>query len=78
LNFEWHAAKADRNVAKHGVDFPIATRIFNDPELLIRPDPRDYGEPRWQAIGLAGDRLLLVVFTMRSDDVCRIISARRA
>jgi uncharacterized DUF497 family protein len=30
--FEWHVAKAEENVRKHGVDFPTATRIFLDPQ----------------------------------------------
>ena len=38
---------------------------------------KDYGEPRYIATGLWGDRILVVAFTVRNGTI-RIISARRA
>ena len=57
--------------------------IFDDPYALFEQDRTDEaGEPRWQAPGLAGGVLLLLVaHTVREegeDDVVRLISARRA
>lgn len=78
MEFEWDPAKADSNLAKHGIDFGGARRVFDDRYVLILPDPRDYaGETRDHAIGRVGDRILCVTFTMRGGN-CRIISARRA
>jgi uncharacterized DUF497 family protein len=37
----------------------------------------DYGEPRYQALGLIGDRLHMLVFTPRADRL-HIISLRKA
>lgn len=31
MNFEWDAAKAARNIAKHGVSFQEAATVFGDP-----------------------------------------------
>lgn len=78
MEFEWDAAKAETNLSKHGVDFPAATRVFDDPAMLIEIDPREYdGEIRQRAIGCIDGRIAIVCFTMRGQ-ICRIISARRA
>lgn len=78
MDFEWDPDKAVSNLAKHGVDFADAIDIFDDPSLLLLVDPRRYGERRYKAIGAVRGRVLFVVYTMRGDDLCRIISARRA
>jgi uncharacterized protein len=38
----------------------------------------DADEERWRIIGLAGSKVLFVVYVERDDDVIRIISAREA
>jgi uncharacterized protein len=75
--FDWDDAKAATNLAKHGVRFAFAVRVFLDPALVIEETIRDEDdEARHKAIGLIGGKLYAVVFTMRGD-VCRLISARR-
>ena len=37
--FEWDAAKAVRNLKKHGVSFEEAVSVFADPLALIYADP---------------------------------------
>jgi uncharacterized protein len=77
MDFEWHEAKNAANIAKHGIDFEDAIRIFDGP-VLETPDTRtDYGERRIIAFGVVDDRELAVVYTIRRGD-WRIISARRA
>ena len=52
--------------------------LFDWATALIRTDSRsDYGEARFQALGLLDMRVHLAVFTIR-DDALRIISLRRA
>jgi uncharacterized DUF497 family protein len=46
MEFEWDPAKAASNLAKHSVDFPTATKVFNDPNILLSLDPRSRGETR--------------------------------
>ncbi len=78
MPFEWDERKRRANLAKHGVDFAAATKVFEDPILLERRDRRrDHGEPRFQAIGVSGNVVLLVAYTLRNGKI-RIISARRA
>ena len=78
MEFEWDDAKDRANIAKHGVSFAQAARIF-DGFTLSRADRRlDYGEVREISIGqLEGAAILVVVHTDRQGR-CRIISARPA
>ncbi len=83
MQFSWDPAKARRNLAKHGISFKMATRVFADPQAVIIEDCEDqFGEMRYHAIGYAGTHLLLVVvFVDRADDdeeIIHIISARKA
>jgi uncharacterized protein len=77
MDFEWDPKKATANKLKHGVDFELAKAVFRDPACLSSLDD-SADEERWRVIGLAGGKVLVVVFTERNDDVIRIISAREA
>ena len=81
--FEWDAAKAKINVAKHHVSFETAALVFSDPFAFVEQDRIENGERRWKTIGLVGGYLLLLVAHTVQDgedgtEVIRIISARRA
>jgi uncharacterized DUF497 family protein len=81
--FEWDAAKALANVAKHGVSFDDASTVFADPEALDGPDRRHSAqEPRRLRLGRSAiGRVLMVSYALRSGHdgkTIRIISARRA
>ena len=83
VRFEWDPVKARTSWRKHGVTFEDAMHVFEDPYALFEQDRTDdAGERRWQALGLAGGVLLLLVaHTVRDegeDEVIRLISARRA
>lgn len=74
--FEWHDRKARTNLRDHGVTFGEASRVFDDLRAVDSfDDSMDYDEERSIVIGLAGSRLLVVIYTMR-DERIRIISAR--
>lgn len=77
--FEWDDNKNQSNIAKHGVSFDLAKRIFENPVLTWIDDRVDYGEERSLSVGTV-DRVLflVVVHTTRSKGKIRIISARRA
>jgi hypothetical protein len=76
MEFERDQGKSDRNLAKHGVDFIEAQRLWNDQNLLEIP-ARTEGEPRFIVIGRIDARHWSAVVTYRSD-VIRIISVRRS
>ena len=79
LEFEWDAAKAERNRRKHGVTFDEAMTVFGDPHAATYADPdHSTDEERELTIGysLAG-RLVLVAYAQHGLAI-RIISARIA
>jgi hypothetical protein len=76
--FEWDDAKAEANLRKHNISFRAASRVFDDPLVLIEQDfSEDYGEDRFLATGRVEGLLVTVIYTERSDRI-RIISARKA
>lgn len=78
-DFEWDENKNDLNKLKHKIDFMDAIQVFYDDFRLTNLDDRlDYGENRYQVIGMANSRVLFVVYTERSGNTIRVISARKA
>ena len=76
--FEWDVAKAQSNLAKHGVSFEAARLVFDDVFALDRLDAGgDHTEARYILTGMANGILLTVVYTERGERT-RIISARKA
>ncbi|MCZ7659493.1 MAG: BrnT family toxin [Xanthobacteraceae bacterium] len=61
------------------MDFADAIAAAEDPNRLEEIDMRfAYGEERTQVIGMAHTDVLFVVVTQCDEDICRIISARKA
>ncbi len=79
MKFEWDDNKARRNAAKHGVSFEMATFAFYDLYAIVMDDvEHSQQESRYWLIGNSGNGVLTVVYTVRSVDIVRIISARKA
>ena len=82
IRFEWHEAKNRSNKKKHGIDSETAQLVFDDPHCISFVERVSDGEEPWHAIGsIENIIVIVVVHTYReeaSDEVIRIISARRA
>jgi uncharacterized protein len=80
MKFEWDENKNQLNIRKHGISFYDAAYVFSDPFALSMPDDEhSETEERWLLLGKnLNERLLLIVHTLRHDDIIRIISARKA
>lgn len=78
MRFEWDAAKAASNAAKHGVTFEEATEVFAAGVVVMELVDDKHGEQRFLRVGPITRGLVLVVWTERREDVIRIISARFA
>ncbi len=77
MEYEWDAAKAEANSAKHGVTFDLVAEGFDwSSALVVADNRRGYGERRWIAYGLIAGRVHVIVFTTRSGKV-RLIGARK-
>ena len=75
--FELDKSKDRANKSKHGISFADTFAVFEDPNAVTLEDFRG-GEQRYMTIGMdAFGRILVVVYTWRSDNI-RIISARKA
>ncbi len=73
MRFTWDKS----NLAKHGLDFADAARVFAG-EVYRREDIRyQYDEQRMIAIGMH-DAVTVLVVHVESDETIRIISMRRA
>ncbi len=77
MQFEWDETKDRANVAKHGIDFETAKRIFEGPMLARTDRRRDYGEERYIGIGRVEAATIVVAYTARGGRL-RLISARPA
>jgi uncharacterized DUF497 family protein len=73
--FEWDESKRQTNLAKHGIDFRDAIRVFDGP--VFESVNRRRGEERMVAIGSMEGIEIVLVYVMRGKQR-RIISARRA
>lgn len=80
MRFDWDPKKAALNLTNHRVSFEEAETGFADPLARIFGDDEHSFEERRQAIfgHSSANRLLLVSFAEREDDIIRIISARLA
>lgn len=79
VQYEWDNGKAADNLRKHGVDFVDAIAALEDANRVEEIDTRFvYGEERIQVIGMTHRGVLFVIVTLRDEDICRIISARKA
>jgi uncharacterized protein len=77
-DFEWDDAKAEANLRKHKISFRVASRVFDDPMVVIEQDlSEDYDEDRFIAVGQVAGLLITVAHTERGDCI-RIISACKA
>ena len=77
MGFSSDETKRRANLAKHGLDFADAAKVFAGP-LVARQDTRhDYGEQRMIGIGLL-DFLVVLIVHVESEAEIRIISMRKA
>jgi uncharacterized DUF497 family protein len=76
-DYEWDEAKAEANLAKHGVGFDeAAAALDSDPDEVAAPDPIESSRTHSLVMSLRA-RVLLVV-TTDAGARTRIITARKA
>lgn len=77
MKYEWDENKRVANLAKHGVDF-IDAEDFDWSSAIETIDDRfNYIEDRWVALGFIDNRLHVLIYTMRGENI-RLISLRKA
>lgn len=77
MDIEFDPIKDQANQVKHGLSLALA-EAFELETALVEIDGRnDYKEERFIALGLIGDRVHVMVFTVRGEAI-RVISLRKA
>jgi len=69
--------KNERNIAERDLSFDLVEEFEWDSALVVEDSRKDYGERRFQALGLIDGRLHALVFTPRAGRV-HVISLRKA
>lgn len=77
MEFEFDPAKDVLNRAKHGISLRFAEWFDMESAILKEDTRRQYNERRVIARGMIGDRVHVLVFTMRGNHM-RVISLRKA
>ena len=75
MQYDWDPAKAVTNLAKHHVAFEVVEEFEWDDARVFASLGR--GEPRLGALGVIGDRLHFLVYSIETRFV-RVISLRKA
>lgn len=78
MEFEWDKKKSHVNLVKHGIDFADAQFFFDKPVLSWIDTRKDYGETRFVGLGELHGEVVVLVYTLRQEKICRVISLRRA
>lgn len=84
MDVTWNAAKAQSNIAKHGVTFAQAGAVLFDPlAMTVFDEAHNQSEERWFTLEMSsGGKLLAVAHTYQPTGPAsvqvRIISAREA
>ena len=80
MTFTYDPNKESINISIHGVSFDEAFTSILDPDAIwIYDIEHSITEDRWISIGMSNrQRVLFTSFTMRGDEVYRIISSREA
>jgi uncharacterized protein len=77
MRFEWDEDKRLSNLRRHGFDFLRVGEVFAGDAFTLLDNRFDYGEIRFLTVGMLDGRVVAIAHT-ETDEVCRIISVRKA
>jgi hypothetical protein len=76
MRLEYDLAKSEKNIRVRGLSFSRTVDFEFETADFISDDRKDYGEPRWIAVGYLGTRLHALCFTPKEGGI-RVISFRK-
>lgn len=77
MEITYDAEKREQTLEQRGIDFEDAACVFAGTVISVEDDRHDYGETRYQTLGLLKGRLVMVVWTPRGE-ARHVISMRKA
>jgi len=78
MEIEFDTNKDILNQATHGVSLDSFSSIDLENSLVSEDVRREYGETRYNCLGLIGERVYHATFTIRNESVFRVTSLRKA
>ena len=78
MTITYDEIKRSKTLRERGLDFQDSHLVFTSeqPIITVLDDRNDYGEERWQTMGMLHDDLVMIVWTPRAE-ARRIISMRK-
>jgi len=77
VNIRYDPSKNEKNIVERGISFEQVAEFEWFSALIVEDIRKDYGEPRFQALGFIELRLHVLVFTPRAGQI-HVISLRKA
>jgi len=77
MRVEFDPDKRNATLLHRGLDLKRAGEVFDGAHITIEDDRVDYGEARFITIGLLDERMVVLVWTWRGENL-RVISIRKA
>jgi len=77
MRIEFDSTKRDKTLSERGLDFARAAEVFADALVTVADTRFEYGEPRFNTVGVLDGRMVVLAWTPRGE-VRRIISMRKA
>lgn len=77
MNYQWDDTKCSKNVVSHKIHFSVVFKFNWGSAFVVQDERFDYKEKRFKALGLIENRLHVLVFTIRDQEI-RVISIRKA
>jgi uncharacterized DUF497 family protein len=77
MRFTWSERKRALNIKDHGLDFVDAPRVFEGATFTFEDSRFNYGEQRFETLGLLAGVPVSIVHTENEDEI-RVISFRKA
>lgn len=69
MRYTWDEMKRQKNLKKHRLDFADVSQVFDGPTLTVRDDALDYGEARFNTMGLLGLNVVVVCHTESETEI---------
>lgn len=77
MNIEYDPEKRNKTLTERGLDFAHAASVFAGKHFTAEDTRQLYSEPRYITVGKLKERIVILVWTPRSN-ARRIISMRKA
>ena len=77
MQIEFDSHKRDKTLAVRGLDFARAGEVFEGVNVTFSDSRIDYGEQRFNTVGLLDARMVVIAWTPRGE-LRRVISMRKA